>query len=379
MNKGKKQGNRKSARRIGAVAMTLAISWCAPVATASDGAFYGLLRARDLTPFGFLRLDMRPAHAVEIEPGTWALETELGYQNTWALSPEVEKYLTALEPQGRRDLGPADVQAIRALPGENYLLDVETASLDVTLHYKFSKNWTGYFIASAVSYQGGFLDSTIEQFHDTFGFSSFGRPAVRSNDVNLIYDLKSTQVAFFDSPTDGGLNDPTIGFRYTGFVLPAPWKLAVEAAVKVPVDGQRPLLSTGRTDYGVQASLQRFGNHHALYLSAAAVYYDGASYPVPQDSQVIPTLVFGYERKLTANTNVNLQGYISTSVYSHDQTDLHELLGEKYQMTLGVHHLMKPFLISFAVTENLQNVNNTPDIGFQLGLAYIPRRVPAKQ
>lgn len=60
-----------------------------PAAHAEDGPFYGLLRARDLTPFGFLRLDMRPAHAVTIEPGSWAIEAELGYQNTWALSPEV--------------------------------------------------------------------------------------------------------------------------------------------------------------------------------------------------------------------------------------------------------------------------------------------------
>jgi hypothetical protein len=29
-------------------------------------------------------------------------------------------------------------------------------------------------------------------------------------------------------------------------------------------------------------------------------------------------------------------------------------------------------LFTFAVTENLQNVNNTPDIGFQFGWAYVP-------
>ena len=53
----------------------------------AGGQFYGLLRGRDLTPFGSLRLDMRPAHAVAIERGSFAIETEIGYQNTWALSP----------------------------------------------------------------------------------------------------------------------------------------------------------------------------------------------------------------------------------------------------------------------------------------------------
>ena len=35
---------------------------------------------------------------------------------------------------------------------------------------------------------------------------------------------------------------------------------------------------------------------------------------------------------------------------------------------------MENWLLSFGFTENLQNVNNTPDVGFQLGVAWIPRR-----
>src|SRR5262245_45327900 len=88
----------------------------------AEGRFYGMLRTRDLTPFGFLRLDMRPAHALSIEDHTFAIEAEYGYQNTWALSPNVERYLASLESQGRRELGPAEVAAIQALPGENYLV-----------------------------------------------------------------------------------------------------------------------------------------------------------------------------------------------------------------------------------------------------------------
>jgi hypothetical protein len=344
-------------------------------AVAADTQFYGLLRGRDLTTFGFLRLDMRPAHAVDIEPGSFAFEMEGGYQNTWALTPNVEKYLTGLESSGRRELGPAELAAIQALPGENYLLDLESALLDVTVHYKISSAWSAYLIATGISYQGGFLDNTIEQFHDTFGFSTFGRPAINRNDVNLIYDLKSTQYASFGAPTEGGLADPTIGFRYNGLEFSPNWKITVEAAAKIPVAGRRFLLSTGRTDYGAQVTLQRFGQNHAFYIDAAAVYYAGASDPIPTDSQVVPTLIVGYERKLTDRTNLNLQGYVSESVYSHKQTDLEELLDTKYQASLGVRHRMERVLVTFAITENLQNVNNTPDIGFQLGFAFIPQRI----
>lgn len=120
--------------------------------------------------------------------------------------------------------------------------------------------------------------------------------------------------------TDGGLADPTLGVRYTGIGLSNRWHLGFEAAVKVPAAGRRTLLSTGRTDYGVQASLQRRGDRHALYADLAAVYYAGATDPAPQESQVVPTLILGYEYQWTERTNINLQGYASKSTYSDRTT-----------------------------------------------------------
>jgi len=337
---------------------------------AEDTAFHGPLRARDLTPFGYLRLDMRPVLGGFRDPGDWAVATELAYQNTWALSPEVETYLTGLP--GRRKLGPAEFQAIRDLPGENYLIDQELAQIDVTLFYQISHGWSAYLILSGATYQGGFLDSSIEWFHDALGFSTFGRPAAARNDVNILLDLKSSQYEAYEAPTSGGVLDPTIGVRFSGIPMPEKWKLVLEAAVKVPVAGRRAMLSTGRVDAGVQATLQRYWQRNAFYANLSGVYYAGTEGFVPSDAQVIPTLVVGYERKLSARTNAIVQGYASPSVYSHDDTDLDELTGTKYQLSLGVHHRRGAHLFTFAATENLQNLNNTPDIGFQLGWAYVP-------
>jgi hypothetical protein len=89
---------------------------------------------------------------------------------------------------------------------------------------------------------------------------------------------------------------------------------------------------------------------------------------------VIPTVILGYEFKWTEHTNLNAQVYFSRSVYSHAQTDLDELLGMKYEYSLGLRHRRENWLMSFGFTENVQNVNNTPDIGLQLGVAWIPYR-----
>lgn len=344
-----------------------------PQARAEQAQFYGLMRERDLTPFGFMRLDMRPAHAVSTEPGSWTVETDAAFQNTWALSPGVEKYLLGLESTGRRELGPEDVQAIRDLPGENYLVDLEAAVYDVTVHYKFTASWSGYLVASGVSFHGGFMDGTIEKFHDTFGFSSFGRPALARNRMNTIMRLKGSSYESLDAGSQGGFLDPVFGVRYSSPLHLRGWNYSVEGAVKLPIDGQRELLSTGRVDVGLQASLQHRGARQAFYINGAAVWYGGGQAPSPVESQVVPTLVLGYELRLTARTNLNLQGYISPSLYSRAETDLEELRATKYQMTLGVRHRVQTHVWTVSITENLQNVNNTPDIGFQIGYAWVPR------
>jgi hypothetical protein len=361
----------RTAGRCCWIALLSLTTHLACAADADESDFFGLLRARDITPFGFLRLDMRPTHAVDIPSDGWGVEMELAYQNTWALSPEVEDYLGTLEGP-RREIGPAELGAIHALPGENYLADLELALLDVSFQYKFSSQWGAYLVLSGVHYGGGFLDGTIEKFHSTFGFSDFGRPAVVKNGTSYILDLKNSQISLLEAPTSGGYLDPTLGLRYSGLTLGNDWKVIIEAAAKVPVSGRRDLLSTGRTDYGLQMTLQNFSDHHAWYVAGSAVYYAGSPNFAPNDAKVIPTMLIGYERHLGANTHLILQGYASPSVYSHKDTDLDELLATKYQATLGLYHRIGLGLISFAITENLQNLNNTPDIGFQLGFAYAP-------
>jgi hypothetical protein len=341
-----------------------------PAGRPNGSRYFGLLRARDLSFFSLPHLDMRPAHAVAVSPGGWGLEAQFGYQNTWSLSREVERYLVGLP--GRRELGPAEVAAIRALPGENYLIDAEIGLVDVTAHYKLSGHWGLYATASAVSFNGGIGDTTIERFHDTFGFSTFGRTALTRNRVNVVLDLRDSQLVALGAPTRGGLLDPTFGIRYSGLRMPERWNLVVEAAVKVPVDGRRQFLSTGDAEPGLQATLQYFGERHALYAALSAVRY-GADDLLPGNSRrTVPTAVLGVEYRWSDRTHWLLQAYASRPARSRRETDLTDLTKTKYQASLGVYRSFGGALLSFAITENLQNLNNTPDVGLQLGLAWVP-------
>jgi hypothetical protein len=86
----------------------------------------------------------------------------------------------------------------------------------------------------------------------------------------------------------------------------------------------------------------------------------------------VPTVVLGFERPLGDKTHLVLQAYVSDSIYSKEDTQLSELLDTKMQLSLGFYRRIGRGVLSFAFTENLQNFNNTPDVGLQLGWAYSP-------
>ena len=368
-------------RALGTLA---SVALCCACCTAPDDAraepdltswlptYYGPLRARDLTPFGYLRLDMRPAFTSDVAPGRWAFETELSFQNTWAVSEPVKRYIRSFP--ARRELGAADVRAIEALPGENFLVDLELAEFGLTLHRQFMPEWGAFAVITGVVYGGGALDGLVEQTHSALGLSHMGRRGLRRDRFNVVLDLESLQYASLDSGSRSGLLDPTLGVRYSGVRLPQPWSLVLEAAAKVPLGGERRFLSTGRTDVGLQASLMRRGTRHAFYASVAVVDYAGSGGRFPAEGRVVPTVVAGVESHLTARWHSIVQAYASPSLYGRDVTQLDELTSNKYLLSAGLRYHRGSQLFTVAVTENLAHMDNTPDVGFQVGWAYRPRR-----
>jgi len=369
-------GNRTPrARRsslIAAAVMSLlaASSTCA---AEKEWSHFGLLRGRDLTPFGLLRLDMLPAHTADAAAGTWTFEVQYAYQNTFVLSRNVRRYLEGRNLD-RQPLRPVDAAAIQALPGDAFYVDAEVGLADLIVQRRLSEYWSTYLTIPYINYGKGAFDSTIESFHDTFGFSQQGRDLVARNQFQIVYAIGDANLALLNRSTPGGFGDPVFGVRYS---LPEPrfgWDVVAEFAAKLAVDGERFLLSTGKDDFGTQLTLQRRigrSGRHSLYLSGSAVYYSGGP-EVPGDrSQIIPTLIVGYGFGITRNLNLILQAYASRSVIQ--DSNVEELTDNKYQLSLGLQARSHNVLWSFALTENVSNFSNTPDIGAQFGMAYMPK------
>ena len=330
----------------------------------------GPLRIRDMTPFNLLRLDMLPAHAVSAGPGSWAIEADLSYSNTFVMSDNVKSYLEARGE--RRPLTQADADAILGLGRDAYYVDGEFGLLDLTFHYGLTRRSSVYLTLSAYDFTGGFLDGTIEGFHRTFGLDTEGRDLVARDRFQGVLSVEGIKTSFLSPPIEGGLGDPVIGLRHTWPLSGSRWGLVLDGAVKIAWRGERLFLSTGTDDYGLQASLQGKFSRQAVYLGASFVRTDGQVFGVALKRVVIPTLTAAYEVGVTRHTNAILQLYASESTVR--DTTIDELKADKFQASLGLRTLRGQLVYGFAVTENVANFANTPDIGVSLTLAWIARR-----
>lgn len=296
--------------------------------------------------------------------GQWTVELQAAYQNTFAMSDDVKEYLENRN-EGRIPLRSEDARALLSSPRDSYYVDVEVGVVDMIVQRRFTRELAAFFEVPYIHYGEGKLDRFIESFHDAAGLSQMGRDLVARDKFQILYHFGDARMQMLDREITGGFGDPIVGVRYMPS-LAGPWQFAMEAAAKVPVAGERLLLSTGETDFGLQASTRRRFGRTTLQASATVVHYSGGL-ESPAD-EIIPTLVVAGSYAATPATSIIMQTYASRSAVRG--TTLDELNCNKYQVSLGLQSSIRSWTWTFAVTENIANYDNTPDVGFQLGLSY---------
>jgi uncharacterized protein DUF3187 len=343
-------------------------------AAASDArpgaALLGPLRIRDMTPFNLLRLDMLPAHAVEAGPGSWAIESNLSFSNTFVMSDNVRRYLQ--DRGGRAPLSAEDAAAILAMGEDAFYVDGEFGLLEVTGHYRFARRTSAYVTLSVYSFSGGFMDGTIEGFHNTFDLKNAGRDFVARRKFETVLSVDGVQEVALEAPIGTGLGDPVLGLRHAFPLAGSRWGLVLSGEAKIAYRGEQPFVSTGTNDYGLQLALQGKFRRQAVYLSASGVSTDGQVFGIPLARRVVPTVTAAWELGLTEHSSFIGQLYASQSTVR--DSNLETIQADKYQASLGLRSHRGRLIYGFAFTENLKNFENTPDIGLSLSLAWAALR-----
>ncbi len=325
----------------------------------------GPLRIRDMTPPAIWTLGFMPASASLVGKGNWGFETHYSWANIFLMSDEVEAYL---RERGSPD--PLTETDFRNILGgtENdvFFFDGEIGVFILGVHYGIDDRVQLFAQMQYDTFSGGFLDHTIIQFHDAFGFPQAGRDLVARNRYHILMRLGDTVVEETSPPPDG-FGDPVIGVRHS---LPSPgagWILAMEWAIKPPVADADTDRSSGSFDFGMQVMGEKHWARNALYLSASYVWpgeFVRAGF-FPAD---IPSLTVAWTHQISPRFTIVAQGLVSGSIFA-DETDS-GLSSVEYQFSGGVRYRMGKVILSGALTENLVNFQNTPDIGIHMGVCF---------
>lgn len=245
---------------------------------------------------------------------------------------------------------------------ENLLLDFESYNLRFSWLYGLNENWALKIDIPLIYYGEGFLDNTIDSWHEFFHLPRADRPNVTDNQFQIFYDRNSQTLINLDT-ANSGLADIQIALGRN--------------ILKTQDSTLSAWISTDLAT-GDQASLR--GNDSSdLSLWFAGDYQLNPKWSIdanigillPGEKQIFTLTVedqvfyayTGIQWQIHEIIDLRMQINGHTQFYSDSQL---LLLGPAYNMVLGGRiHVSKCSDIDLAFSEDIQ-VGRTPDVSFLL-------------
>lgn len=326
-------------------------------------------RVRNLTFPTVLNLGFMPRPTNPVGSSNWAFEINTSVSNNFQMSQGIESWLDT-RGGDRRALAPSDVDSILTeLDEPQFLIDGELNVIDLGFHYGLSSQWTASLRVGYLGYSGGFMDSTIQEFHDLLGIGQAGREHIGLDGFQFFFMNEGESVVLHDRPSSGGLTDPTLSLTYS---FPRSWKkwtFSIEGAVKPPLADVDDWLSSGGWDFGVQATAERRWRRDALVLNLALVVPGDYEIEGTFDPPDLPSANVAYLHRFGKRVTGVIQALYSENIF-RDEVDS-DLSVYEFQVTAGVKIDTLGGTIGIGITENLFNFDNTPDFGVHLSYGIL--------
>jgi len=298
----------------------------------------GPIILRSQAPLSLLRLTPTPLQPVTLAKGAWLTGVVANWNNYFAV-----------DPRGR------------------FFIDAETFAVTLGVGYGLSER-TELDLAMPLSYRGGgTLDGFVERFEGVVGQINRVRRSYPRDRYTMRIVGENGQVHELSGRDAGwGTEDPSMSLRYqvAKGTLRTP-AIVVSAGLNAPIGSQREHRSTGSSDVYLAVGLgQRLGRFN-LYASLAGMRYgriliDGVRLNRHQGSFFV-----GLEYRKSARTSWLVQGVV-TSAGTKSYGDF---AASSYEVTFGFkRRLARELLLEVSVLENLFVFNNSPDVGFHVGV-----------
>jgi hypothetical protein len=310
---------------------------------------------------GYLAFEPTSAHVLAEDE--WRLSWALSRSNSFASSGDVRGALEA-----RPERAPVDLAFLRGFDGNQFFADGEVTRLAVTLERALAPRLQAGATVQVLHLGGGVFDSVIEGFHQRSGFErgrQRGRLGVPRDDFTVF--VRSQGKEFFLGEAPGvGIGDILLHAKLGLLDGESPLRVGVNLDIKVPVGDEAELYSSGSADYGAQLVASREFRHGSLH-AAVGLRRLGAWELLGIPAQTIASGVLAYGHRIGGAGA--LVGQVAVSDSPLAPLDIDVLGHSTLQLTLGYQQrLGTGTALSLAIAENSKYLENTADIGLQLGL-----------
>lgn len=244
---------------------------------------------------------------------------------------------------------------------EELLIDIENTRYDFQVSYSLEL-WHFNINGSLIRNRPGFLDQSIERWHDFFGLPQGGRDRVENNQLNLFYQ-KDGEIIINSRQADEGLGDIQLA---TGYQLNSSSQLWF--ALEIPSSSSSEFISNGAIDVALwYSAMSQTSDNLSTYGSV------GLSLPANKGllkNRLKNQFIFG---------QLGLRYVYTPSYHIILQTDFHSQLIEHSNLGALDHSVQVQFGLKFPVLfENHQldlffsediSPGHAPDITFGLRIS----------
>ena len=306
---------------------------------ASPAVGLGPLQLRAQSPLAILRLSPTPETPVTLRAGQWQLGLLTSWNNYFDYDPQY------------------------------YTIDAETLRFTMTAAYGLTPRLEAH-AALPLSYRGGgILDRFIENFEGLLHVANQQRKlAPRNRYLVLIKGPGGRTFELSGHDAGWGIEDATAGLRYQL----APGTETTPAVVasftlKFPTGRQASLFSSGGYDVAAGLSAgQRLGRFN-LYGALTAIHYAATDMVGVRLKPNQVSLFTGLEYRLSPRTSWLLQTLVTSAGAEH----FGDFSKNTYEITFGFKRVLSTnVLLEASLLENLFIFDNSPDVGFHVGLVW---------
>jgi len=291
----------------------------------------------------FLTQDQNPFSLIHGQPQPVAAQLPETGSSQWSLSLDISNTLNT-----------------ESNSTENLFVDYEAYNLRFALLHSLDENWALKVDIPLIYYGEGFLDNTIDSWHDFFGLPRADRPNVADNQFQILYE-QNGQTLIDLNTAESGLGDIQLALG-RNIIQQQYSTLSLWASIDLPTGDQSSLTGNDSSDL-------------SLWLAGDYRFHPGWSVDTnigilfPGESQISKLavedqVIFAYagiqwQAHEIFDLRIQFNGH--SSFYSDSQL---KLLGAAHNIVFGGSiHVSNCSDFDIAVSEDIQ-VGATPDVSF---------------